>query len=201
MSGEALKRKLIEMLTAESSSDGDATESDDDSHPSSVIPEFERADSNCPQGSQGVDSGFRAIDQALRLPETELASLRRDCRVVFALGSSNWLDAKATPRCTLERLALAVFEARTNGVAFDSARSGAEWWAQVRTEGHVDEGVQFHWDIDENICDSVGPLFCERASVRNNGSTANLQGRSRRGLLIATGPTPLWLGVPWCKIA
>ena len=147
---ETLKRKLIAMLANESSGDEASGDDDDDDDDEAVaVPAFESDASNAPAGAAACDLCFRGFEQALELPEAELASLRRDCRVGFALGSSNWLAADATPRCTLERLAQAIFRARTAGVEFDPSRSGAEWWAQVRTEGHADEAIEFHWDVDE----------------------------------------------------
>ena len=75
---------------------------------------------------------------------------------MFALNPSNWLAATAEPRCSLERLARAIFERHTAGVAFDPATSGAEWWAQVRGGGDRHEGIEFHWDVDEHLCDVQG---------------------------------------------
>lgn len=166
-----LKRKLIELIASQNS-DSDTSDSEENTEESDdcperkvkqspqergcILPKFEGEGSNRPDGGLGCDRRFRAIEHALLLPEVELSSLRRDCRIVFALGSSNWLAADATPRCTLERLALAVFESRTAGVSYDPARSGAEWWAQVRSEGHPEEDIQFHWDVDESICDTFG---------------------------------------------
>ena len=164
MDDQALKRKLIAMLAAESSgSDADECGEDEEDEECGEesgeprrrpqLPMFESDACNWPEGSCGIESSFGVVDHALQLGQAELASLRRDCRVVFALGSSNWVSADATPSCALERLALAVFESRTRGATFDRSRSGAEWWAQVRTEGHTDEAIQFHWDVDERLCD------------------------------------------------
>ena len=153
----ALKRKLVAMLAEESSGEEEVDSSDEDAEEEgSALPEFEGTTSNRPAGGSGCDLCFRSFERALTLPETELASLRRDARVVFALGSSNWCSADAVPQCTLERLALSVFEARTAGIEFDRSRSGAEWWTQVRTEGHAQEGIEFHWDVDEYCCDTYG---------------------------------------------
>ena len=37
--------------------------------------------------------------------------------------------------------AMAIFEHHTAGCEFDPARSGAEWWSQVRQSGHREEGM------------------------------------------------------------
>ena len=77
--------------------------------------------------------------------------------MVFALNSSNWLAATAEPRCSLERLARAIFEKHTEGVTFNPTTSGAEWWAQVRLGGGSrHEGIEYHWDVDEHLCDLPG---------------------------------------------
>ena len=70
-----------------------------------------------------------------RAAAEQRAALIRDCRVVFALNSSNWLAASAEPRCSLEAVARAVFERHTRGATYDATRSGCEWWAQARTRG------------------------------------------------------------------
>ncbi|CAN0121109.1 unnamed protein product, partial [Hapterophycus canaliculatus] len=34
----------------------------------------------------------------------------------------------------------------------DFDESGAEWWVQLREEGHHEDlGMPFHWDKDENL--------------------------------------------------
>ena len=82
----------------------------------------------------GVDFRFRSA--SLRMGAAEVGELCNDCALVFGQQTgSNWLPAAATPSCALERLALAIFEQHTAGVAFDRARSGAEWWVQVREGG------------------------------------------------------------------
>ncbi|CAE7373090.1 unnamed protein product [Symbiodinium sp. CCMP2456] len=84
-----------------------------------------------------------------QLGDEELERMLKTCRLVFALDGSSWMPFHETPRCFAERLALAVFRHHTAGCRFDPARSGAEWWAQVRQSGHHEEGIQFHWDTDE----------------------------------------------------
>lgn len=42
------------------------------------------------------------------------------------------MQANAQPRNALEALALDVFRAHTGKARFDEAKSGAEWWTQVK---------------------------------------------------------------------
>ena len=168
----ALKRKLIEMLAQGSDDDDDdddddgeddgEDDSDDDDGASGsddappTLPEFEDAKSNRPAGARGYDLKFRSCERALALSQPKLQQLRRDCTLIFPLNSSSWIGCGDAPRCDLERLALAVFAAHTRGVEYDASRSGAEFWAQVRADGHAQEAVQFHWDVDEHCCDELG---------------------------------------------
>ena len=112
---------------------------------------------NQPTAAAALDTGFRcAALEPLQL-EAELESLRRDCTLAFALDGSNWLGATAEPRCALERLARAVYDLHVADLdGFDPATSGAEWWAQVRTGGNRQEGIEFHWDCDEFAADAHG---------------------------------------------
>lgn len=103
-------------------------------------------------GPTGVDLRFRSA--SLRMKTNQAAELRDDCAVIFDQQTgSNWLPATATPRCSLEKLAKAIFDKHTASATFDPKRSGAEWWAQVRDGGQQQEGIEFHWDVDEHFCD------------------------------------------------
>ena len=75
------------------------------------------------------------------------------------------MPADATPRFALERAAKEIFDFHTKGCHFPLARSGAEWWMQIRTLGGAtvstrreDIGTQkegasigFHWDMDLEV--------------------------------------------------
>ena len=103
-------------------------------------------------GPTGVDLRFRSA--SLRMKSNQAAELRDDCAVIFDQQTgSNWLPATAAPRCSLEKLAKAIFAKHTASATFDPQRSGAEWWAQVRDGGQQQEGIEFHWDVDEHFCD------------------------------------------------
>ena len=106
-------------------------------------------------GPTGVNHRFRSA--SLRMKSSQAAELRDDCAVIFDQQTgSNWLPATAAPRCSLETLALAIFAKHTAGASFDARRSGAEWWAQVRDGGQRQEGIEFHWDVDEHLCERPG---------------------------------------------
>lgn len=99
---------------------------------------------------------------AWRCAEVEMAAevwarLAEACRLLFVnREGSSWLPAEARPRCLPEAVAAAVFARHTAGASYDPARSGAEWWAQVRHSGHEEEAVQFHWDTDEAAVEQHG---------------------------------------------
>jgi hypothetical protein len=90
--------------------------------------------------------------------------LRRDllmCCYPFT-DKAFWLPANLQPRCTLEAMAMAIFEEHTQGVgSFDRARSGVEWWAQIRRPGEDSESIGFHWDKDEQLNTAVDGLFVQ----------------------------------------
>lgn len=119
-----------------------------------VPPPLDKAHRVASAGADALDYRFRC--GTLRIGDPEAATLCADCTMAFALNSSNWLAATAAPRCALERLARAIFDRHTAGVAFEQSTSGAEWWAQVRGGGHRHEGIEFHWDVDEHFCDLPG---------------------------------------------
>lgn len=68
----------------------------------------------------------------------------------YSQGSTNFIRADQAPSCTLERLALAIFDHHTSGAQFDRHNSGAEWWT-LYLENYDDVG--FHWDRDYGIED------------------------------------------------
>jgi hypothetical protein len=83
-------------------------------------------------------------------------TLENDCeRLVELLGSgSYWLDPQDDPRCTLERLAMAIFRfhADTSPVLESSEMLGVEWWVQVRrSEWKSMADIPLHWDCDEEL--------------------------------------------------
>lgn len=82
------------------------------------------------------------------------------------------MPADAVPGCGLEHVAKAIFEFHTKGCAYPVARSGAEWWVQVRAIGDAvteptvardDVGTKregpsigFHWDMDLEVMRDLG---------------------------------------------
>jgi hypothetical protein len=66
----------------------------------------------------------------------------------YSSGETYFIGADATPRTSLERLALDIFKHHSNGLTFDAAKSGAEWWTLCLES---DAGVGAHWDKDYGI--------------------------------------------------
>jgi hypothetical protein len=88
-------------------------------------------------GVRGLDYSAVSYRRFLGGPET-VAQVKADCLLVDSrakqLDDTFWLPHDAVPRFGLERLAKAVFDHHTSagGVSYPSAKSGAEWWVQVR---------------------------------------------------------------------
>lgn len=72
----------------------------------------------------------------------------------MAQNGTRWLAASSVPRTPLEHAAAAIFALHTNGVAFDAATSGAEYWVKAHREESDDEygptggGIHLHRDFD-----------------------------------------------------
>ena len=147
---EAERRRLLLAMLAEDSDEADESEeseggeegeegedaSDEDgsddgeSDENEALPDLDAEGRIA--GYAGIDHSVRSFANALPLDEEQRSALTRDCRLVFALNSSNWLAASAEPRCSLEAVARAIFERHTGGATYDAARSGCEWWAQAQ---------------------------------------------------------------------
>ena len=113
----------------------------------------------------GLDFAFRAFPDAV--PAKLRADLARDCEAAF-VGASFWIGASSSPRCALESLAKALFEAHAGSAVdgFDASKSGAEWWVQLRRPGDEQkEAVAFHWDKDEDLVDEYGVCVCPAIST------------------------------------
>ena len=113
-----------------------------------------------------LDFGFCSHSRALKVREPAARALVADCEAAFVEGGvSFWVGAQAAARCGLEELALLIFRHHTRHAAFDSRRSGVEWWVQVR---RGDDGARatrsraacasigLHWDKDEDLVDLQG---------------------------------------------
>lgn len=114
-----------------------------------------------------LDFGFCSHSRALKVREPAARALVADCEAAFVEGGvSFWVGAHAAARCGLEELALLIFRHHTRHAAFDSRRSGVEWWIQVRRGGSEGaratrsqvEGasIGLHWDKDEDLVDLQG---------------------------------------------
>ena len=122
---EAERRRLLLAMLAEDSDEeseeGEEGEEDEDE----ALPVLDAKGRVA--GYAGIDHSVRSFANALPLDSEQRDALIRDCRVVFALNSSNWLAASAEPRCSLEAVARAVFERHTRGATYDATRSGCCW--------------------------------------------------------------------------
>mmetsp|Transcript_24007 Transcript_24007/g.47054 ORF Transcript_24007/g.47054 Transcript_24007/m.47054 type:complete len:378 (+) Transcript_24007:37-1170(+) len=117
-----------------------------------------------------MDFGFRSFPEALQMSDKLLKDLFIDCRYVDSslFDSTFWMPATGKPRCTLERLAAAVFELHTSHAfkpddsRVDWARTGVEWWVQHCRGGEREKTkdgerlgekkeIGFHWDKDEEM--------------------------------------------------
>ncbi len=83
----------------------------------------------------GLNFNFRSVSNFVpELDPALMAQLHSDCRRAFLM-KSYWLAATAAPRCMIETIARSVFDFHTQGVSFDPASSGAEWWVHFRGPG------------------------------------------------------------------
>ena len=102
--------------------------------------------------------------EALLADDASARALQHDCMLCcFPFSDkARWLPANLMPRCTLEALAMALFEEHTKGLkSFDRERSGCEWWAQIRRPDDAAESIGFHWDKDEQLNTAVDGLFVQ----------------------------------------
>jgi len=75
-------------------------------------------------------------DEVLEAARQECIRLHAIDESTEILDASFWFLATESPRCLLEAIAQVVFESHTDGIVFDPANSGAEWWFQVKeTQG------------------------------------------------------------------
>jgi hypothetical protein len=130
---EAERRRLLLAMLAEDSDEESEDVEEGEEGENEALPVLDAKGRVA--GYAGIDHSVRSFANALPLDAEQRAALMSDCRLVFALNSSNWLAASAEPRCSLEAVARAVFERHTRGATYDATRSGCEWWAQARTRG------------------------------------------------------------------
>lgn len=106
---------------------------------------------------EALDTSTRCYDGAIRSRRADgFDELRRDCALAASPllpQDTFWIGAGAKPRCALEALALEIYAFHASASPLrDASASGAEWWAQVKAPGAVEEAdreVGFHWDKDE----------------------------------------------------
>ena len=118
---------------------------------------------------------FACYSQALEIPDEFSDSIKRDCQRVFtarstedqaaySAGTTFFVPAVMKPRCALEGLALAIFQAHVKDLdgMYNPEQSGAEWWtlildANKSEEDDEDESdeVGMHYDADYGLEDQM----------------------------------------------
>jgi hypothetical protein len=97
-------------------------------------------------------------------PSSKCAELQRDCAIIFnsksisaaddySSGSTYFVKPHDKPRTALEELAQKIFLYHTDGMEYDPAHSGAEWWSQVI---HPEDDIGVHWDRDYGLEEDMG---------------------------------------------
>eukprot|EP00397_Hematodinium_sp_SG-2012_P009992 GEMP01010092.1.p1 GENE.GEMP01010092.1~~GEMP01010092.1.p1 ORF type:complete len:562 (+),score=124.76 GEMP01010092.1:494-2179(+) len=126
----------------ETSGDGLAVELDKDWRPAGVSP----------VPALAKPGGFTS--SLLSFSEDLLAKLKENANIAaaknagdkqYSSGATYWVDATDEPKNNYEALALNIFKHHTEGVDYDAARSGAEWWTVIMDD---DAEVGLHWDRD-----------------------------------------------------
>ena len=133
--------------------------------PPAVLPAFDEHGRVAGTSACGLNFNFRSVSNFVPEIDPEvMMQLHNDCRRAFLM-KSYWLSASAEPRCMLEAMARSVFDFHTQGVAFNPASSGAEWWVHFRGPGE-DKKLG-----DPRLCCSgttvwACSLFCYRGEHR-----------------------------------
>ena len=113
----------------------DAPQSAAAAAPLTSVPAFDEQGRVAGTSSCGLNFNFRSVSNFVpELDPAVMTRLHSDCRSAFLM-KSFWLAATAAPRCMLETVARSVFDFHTQGVSFDPATSGAEWWVHFRGPG------------------------------------------------------------------
>eukprot|EP01062_Namystynia_karyoxenos_P070250 TRINITY_DN65640_c0_g1_i1.p1 TRINITY_DN65640_c0_g1~~TRINITY_DN65640_c0_g1_i1.p1 ORF type:complete len:450 (+),score=95.34 TRINITY_DN65640_c0_g1_i1:76-1350(+) len=110
-------------------------------------------------GAPIVQPGTRAFKTWLHGDSGALAEFCGAARAAGAAGRSFFLGAADRPTCALEAFARAVFDAHCGGRSgVDAARSGVEWWVNVRPRAGDPPGrpIDFHWDKDMTLLKQTG---------------------------------------------
>jgi hypothetical protein len=128
-----------------------------------------------PNGKGAIISGdeplprhpFASYSQALEIPDEFSDSIQRDCQRVFtarstedqasySVGTTFFLPAVMQPRCALEGLALAIFQAHVKDLdgMYTPEQSGAEWWTLILDASKNQDANAKEYDEDES--DEVG---------------------------------------------
>jgi hypothetical protein len=123
-----------------------------------------------------IPSNLKTEDENLDTTSTAmLDELLFDCEIADSglMPRTFWVPSSGfKPRCSLEKMALDVFQHHVKDTPYDASSSGAEWWVQLRpspektgryalygTDDSQDPdekdlsktGISFHWDKDEDL--------------------------------------------------
>ena len=176
------------------SSESGSASSDEDDEGSSSAEDDGSSESEAPE--LAVDQHGRVVAQIPRacfrfrsfsgvFSEETAPSLQADCCAAarsvrdvraeseYSEGQTFWIGAGDTPRCSLERLALDIFQLHTGvkDCAFDAARSGAEWWCLAMDA--ESSQVAWHWDKDYSLEHSginISPHLATVTYLSNTGA-------------------------------
>lgn len=123
------------------------------------------------------------LDTLISLDKAAINAIVKDCKAVFncrslksstddySEGCTYFIKASESSRCSLEHIALSIFQHHTSGMAdIDASNSGAEWWTQVIDSR---DDIGFHWDRDYGVEEETGqhiyPDFGTVTYLSDNG--------------------------------
>ena len=128
-------------------------EDDEESDESEV--ELALDPNNRPSFGGSMDFDFSTFSKAVEfVSDEQREKLIEDCArtmtarargIGLSEGMTYMVRACDKPRCTLEEIALKIFEFHTANADFDPSKSGAEWWTQVID---AEDDIGFHFDKD-----------------------------------------------------
>jgi hypothetical protein len=131
------------------------------------------------EGISQIDYNTKTVPTQFSIPSNfgtaMLDELLFDCEIADSalMPRTFWVPSSGfKPRCSLEKMALDVFQHHVKDTPYDASSSGAEWWVQLRpspektgryslygTDDSKDPdekdlsktGISFHWDKDEDL--------------------------------------------------
>jgi len=129
------------------------------------MPAFDEHGRVAGTSSCGLNFNFRSVSNFVpELDPAMMTQLHSDCRSAFLM-KSFWLAATAAPRCMLETVARSVFDFHTQGVSFDPATSGAEWWVHFRGPSEDKKLGELSLVLPYRACCMRRPIRFRRNSI------------------------------------